>query len=128
MIGVFLRACGKALKSEDLEARAMTVMNLGFSQLYIQIAWIMLALCGTSEVLLTVLRVVYTIGMGFFIGQLIYTIFVLFTVRGVVFTQLGDEAEEILSRVEAEEETQTHEDDEEEDEEEDEDEEEEDED
>jgi hypothetical protein len=128
MIGVFLRACGKALKSDELEARAMTIMNLGFSQLYIQVAWVMLAMCGTSEVLLTVLRVVYTIGMGFFIGQLIYTIFALFTVRGIVYVQLGDEAEALLTRIEEEEETQTHEDDEEEDEQEEEDEEEEDED
>jgi hypothetical protein len=105
MIAVFLRAVAKGLKSDVLEAKAMKLMRLAFSQLYIQLAWMLMALCGTSEVLLTVLRVVYTIGVGFFIGQLVYTIIVLFTVPSVVYAQLGDEAERLLAQVEEEDET-----------------------
>ena len=97
MIAVFVRSVARGLKSAVLEEKAMTAMKLAFSQIFVQIAWMLLALCGTSEVLLTVMRIVYMIGMGFFIGQLIYTILVLFTVRGVVFEQLGDEAERLLS-------------------------------
>jgi hypothetical protein len=86
----------KGLKSYELEERALTAMKLAFSQIYVQIAWMLLALCGTSEVLLIVLRFIYMIGMGFFIGQMIYTILMLFSVRSVVYQQLGDEAQRLL--------------------------------
>jgi hypothetical protein len=57
--------------------------------------------------------VVYVIGVGFFIGQMIYIIRVCLSVRSVVFEQLGDEAEQLLSE-EAEESTAGEEDEEEE--------------
>jgi hypothetical protein len=42
------------------------------------------------------------IGMGFFVGQMIYTIFLLLSVRSVVYQQLGDEAERLLNEEAAE--------------------------
>jgi hypothetical protein len=92
MIAVFLSSCAAGLKSDELQGKAMTLMKLGFSQMFIQLAWTMAALCGTSAVLLIVLRIVYLIGMGFFIGQMLYLMATLFTVTGVVEEQLGDEA------------------------------------
>jgi hypothetical protein len=118
MIAVFIRAVAKGLNSVVLEEKAMTAMKLAFSQIFVQIAWTLLALCGTSEVLLTVMRIIYMIGMGFFIGQLIYTVLVLFTVRGVVFEQLGDEAERLLSEDQGDDDTRVADEEEEEDEEE----------
>jgi hypothetical protein len=98
MVGVFLRAVAKGIKSDDLEEKAMRIMKMGFSQLYVQLAFMLVALCGTSAVLLMVLRFVYAIGMGFFIGQLIYTAVVCFTVPGIVLNQLGDQAQELLEK------------------------------
>src|SRR5262249_49138315 len=100
MIGVFLRGVAKGLKSDVLEEKAMTIMKLGFSQMFIQMAYMILALCGTSEVLLTVLRFVYMIGMGFFIGQLVYTAMACFSVPGIVVAQLGDQYHELLEKEE----------------------------
>lgn len=97
LIGVFLRAVGKGIKSEVLENKAMTIMKLGFSQLYVQMCFILVALCGTSEVLLSVLRVLYVIGMCFFIGQLVYTGMVCLSVNSIVYKQLGDQADELLA-------------------------------
>jgi hypothetical protein len=96
IIAVFVRAVALGLKADILEEKAMSAMKLAFSQIFIQSAWMLLALCGTSEVLLTVLRIIYMIGMGFFVGQMIYTILLLFSVRSVVYQQLGDEAERLL--------------------------------
>jgi hypothetical protein len=93
MVAVFLRAVAKGLRSDVLEEKAMAAMQFAFSQIFVQMAWMLLALCGTSEVLLIVMRIIYMIGMGFFIGQMIYTVLVLLSVRSVVFQQLGDEAE-----------------------------------
>ncbi len=98
MIGVFLRAVAKGIRSDDLEEKAMRIMKMGFSQLYVQLAFMLIALCGTSSVLLMVLRFIYAIGMGFFIGQLIYTAVVCFTVPSIVLDQLGDQAQELLEK------------------------------
>ena len=98
MVGVFLRGVARGLKSDELEAKALSIMRMGFSQLYVQLTFMMVAMCGTSEVLLTVLRAIYVIGMGFFIGQLVYTAIVCFKVPGIVMAQLGDQAQELLEK------------------------------
>jgi len=92
LIASFLHSVGKGVKSEELEGNALKAMKLGFSQVFIQVAWLMAAVCGTSVVLLWTLRFVYTVGAGFFIYQLFFTIMTLIGVKPVVEDQLGDEA------------------------------------
>jgi uncharacterized membrane protein len=92
MIATFVHNAGKSLKSEELEATGLKAMMLGYSQLFIQTAWLMASLCGTSVVLLWALRLLYVVGAGFFVYQLMCTITALLSVSGVVEEQLGDEA------------------------------------
>jgi hypothetical protein len=92
MIAVFIRACGLSMRVDEVEKAGFSLIQLGLGQCFIQLAWLMCANCGTSIVLLVVLRVVYMLGVGFFVGQLIWTIVVLFSMPGVVEKQLGDEA------------------------------------
>jgi hypothetical protein len=92
MIATFVHTVGMGVKSEELEAKGMSAMMLAFSQLFIQTAWLMASLCGTSVVLLWALRGLYVVGAGFFVYQLVCTIGALLSVSGVVEAQLGDEA------------------------------------
>jgi hypothetical protein len=92
MIATFVHTAGMGLKSEELEGRGMKAMMLGYSQLFIQTAWLMASLCGTSVVLLWALRFMYIVGAGFFAYQLLCTIGALLSVSGVVEEQLGDDA------------------------------------
>jgi hypothetical protein len=91
MIAVFLNSVSMGIKSHTLEKRSNAAMQLGFSQIFIQVVWLMAALCGTSIVLLWVLRFVYAIGVFFFLYQLTLTVIGLFGVPGQVEVALGDE-------------------------------------
>ena len=82
------------LKSQDLEGKGLKAMKLAFSQLFIQATWLMASVCGTSVVLLWTLRFIYTVAVGFFAYQLIFTITTLLTIGAVVEEQLGDEADQ----------------------------------
>jgi DNA-directed RNA polymerase subunit RPC12/RpoP len=92
LIAVFIRACALAMKVKDLDKTAQSLMRMGLGQCFIQLAWLLCSLCGTSQVLLILLRVVYALGFGFFVGQMIWMIIVLFSMPAVVEEQLGDEA------------------------------------
>ena len=91
MIATFLTAVGKSVRSADLEAKGSTAMTIGYSQLFIQTAWIMAAVCGSSSVLLWLIKVIYTLGTAFFFYQLYITILALISVAPVVEEQLGEE-------------------------------------
>jgi hypothetical protein len=91
LIATFIRTVGLGTKSDDLEGRGLTLMKLSYGQLYAQIAWMMACLCGTSVVLLWVLRFLYFICVFFFAYQMLLTIVTLFTVPRVVVEQLGDQ-------------------------------------
>jgi hypothetical protein len=91
MFPLFLRAVGKSLKSERLEESALTLTRLGLSQIFVQVAYQMMAMTGSSDVLGWVLRTVYAVGLGFFIGQLTYYIIVLVKSRALIQTVLDQE-------------------------------------
>ena len=92
VIATLVHSVAMSIKSEKLEAEALITMKLGYSQLFIQLAWYMMAMCGGSLVLLWLLRITYAIGAAFFVYQLILTITALIRVAPVVEEQLGDEA------------------------------------
>jgi hypothetical protein len=74
---VFLRACAYFFKDEKQEETALALVRLGLGVTFVEVAYQMLSAAGSSEVLLWVLRVVYILGIGFFLGQLIwYMLFV----------------------------------------------------
>jgi hypothetical protein len=97
MIATFVHSVGMAVKSEGLEVNGLKAMKLSFSQLFIQAIWLMASVCGTSVVLLWTLRFVYTIAVGFFAYQMIFTITTLLSISAVVEEQLGDEADQPAS-------------------------------
>jgi hypothetical protein len=92
LIATFIHSIGMAVKSEELEGNGLKAMKLSFSQLFIQATWLMASVCGTSVVLLWTLRFIYTVAVGFFAYQLIFTITTLLSIGAIVEEQLGDEA------------------------------------
>ncbi len=120
LIATFVHAVGKAIKSDDLEAGGLIAIKLAFSQIFIRVVWLMASLCGTSLVLLWALRAIYLIGVGFFIGQMIYTVRLLLGIAAVVEDQLGDEADSLAARPKEDDEEDDDEDEEDDEEEEDE--------
>jgi hypothetical protein len=88
---VFLRGVTISLKGERLDETCMSLVMLALGQVFIQIAFPLLAVTGTSEVLLWVLRVVYVLGMCFFLGQLIWYLFILLQGRKLIASRLAGE-------------------------------------
>lgn len=85
MVLVFLRACGLSLRDEEyLQPTAISLLRLAFGQAFIMMAYYMFSMCGTSDVLLWVLRVTYGIWLGFFTGFLIWYCLVLLRSRAVI--------------------------------------------
>jgi hypothetical protein len=116
LIAVFLRACAISMKLLDLDETAQSLMKLGLGQCFIQVAWILCAICGTSQVLLIVLRILYALGVGFFLLQTGWLIFTLLSVPGLVEQQLGDDAATVGEEEEEDEEDENEEEEEDEDE------------
>jgi hypothetical protein len=88
---LYLRAAAKWLKSERLENSALALVELALGQVFIQMAYQMIGMTGTSDVLGWVLRSVYGIGLGFFILQLTWYILLCLGSRTVVQTALDSE-------------------------------------
>jgi hypothetical protein len=110
LIAIFLRGCAISMKLPDLDETAQSLMKLGLGQCFIQVAWILCAICGTSQVLLIVLRILYALGVGFFLLQMGWLIFTLLSVPGLVEQQLGDDAATVGEEEDEEDEEEEEED------------------
>jgi len=112
---MFMRAVARAMKNEILDAQARSLMTLGLAQIFAQLTYQMLSITGTSDVLQSVLRVVYLIGAGFLLGQLIWFALVFFRMPAQIEKVLAPEGSSTGRVFQDEEEEQEDEEDEEED-------------
>jgi hypothetical protein len=80
----FLRAVALFVKSDKLQENAISLIKLALSQVFMQVAYQLLAMTGTSDVLLWILKIMYCLAVGFFIGQLAWYVFVLFQSRVLI--------------------------------------------
>ncbi len=81
---LYLRAAALALKSELLDEAALTLVQLALAQLFMQVAYQLLAMTGTTDVLGWIIKSVYVIALGFYIGQLAWFAVVLVRGRTVI--------------------------------------------
>jgi hypothetical protein len=95
LYGAFLRAIALQMKSEELEGTSRGMIKLGLSQVFIQLVYLMLANTGTTDVLIGVLRALYTMAHCFMLGQLIWFIVVSYRVPALLDKELdaGEEEE-----------------------------------
>jgi DNA-directed RNA polymerase subunit RPC12/RpoP len=94
---IFLRSVGLSLKDDEfLEPQSLAVIRLGFGQMFILIAFYMLSITGTSEVLHVVLLVAYAIWRGFFLGFIVNLASISFKARARIayILDTGEEDEE----------------------------------
>jgi hypothetical protein len=98
---LFLRAVAQSLRSLMLEHRsvaleenALSLTKLALSQVFMQVSYQLLAMTGTSDVLGWVLRVVYCIGLAFFVGQLAWYAVLLLRIRAFIEDALEEDAKE----------------------------------
>jgi DNA-directed RNA polymerase subunit RPC12/RpoP len=81
LIACFLRSIAKALKIESLQEKAEGLIRLALGTAFVWLAYLLLMNSGSSDVLLLVLRAIYLLGTGFFVGELITLTFVLLRSR-----------------------------------------------
>jgi hypothetical protein len=91
---LFLRAVGQWVKSDPVEDSAVNLARLTLAVVFAQVAYQLLAMTGTSEVLQIALKVIYGIGLGFFAGQVAWYIVLLLRSRSAIETAL--ERQEML--------------------------------
>ncbi|MCS7047609.1 MAG: hypothetical protein NZO58_14725, partial [Gemmataceae bacterium] len=65
LLAIFIWTIGQMLRDEPLEARGRSVTNMGLSIVFIMMAYQLYACAGTSNVLVTVERVFYTLWFFF---------------------------------------------------------------
>jgi hypothetical protein len=90
---LFLRAAALAMRDEPLQVRANALIVLVLGTAFGLLAYYLLSVTGTSEVLAWVLRVVYTLWCGFFLGQLIWYAVVMQGSRALIAAKLSEEEE-----------------------------------
>jgi hypothetical protein len=84
----FLRAVAVSLRNEILEKKAIGLMRLGTGSLFFFLSYQLCSMAGTSTVLVGLLRVLYFLGSGFWLGFLFWFIIVLFQCRNVIAEEL----------------------------------------
>lgn len=90
LIAVFVWTCGKILQEDQIEEQAHGLSMLAGGVYFIAFAYIMVSLAGTSAVLLSVLKVVYILYLGFFIGYIIRFAVVLNNARAILDQLIED--------------------------------------
>jgi hypothetical protein len=68
-------------------------MTIGLAQVFAQLAYQMLSITGSSDVLQWVLRAVYMIGAGFFIGQMVWYAKFFFGMPGRIEKELSEDGQ-----------------------------------
>lgn len=101
---LFLRAAGQSWKDEGVEQQSLRLLQVVFGQLFILVAYYVLSLSGTSEVVVTVLRIVYFLWVCFLLGFIIFYAKALLQTRGVLDKYLvaSEEEQERAGREERE--------------------------
>lgn len=88
LFAAFLRAVALSMKSDKLEGTTRSMLQVATAQGFFQLAYFLLANTGTSDVLIIVLRTVYTLAQCFFLGQLIWFIVVIYRIPPLIDKEL----------------------------------------
>lgn len=70
VIGIFVRSIALSMRDEKLQERGDGMIRLGLGSAFVWLSYMMIMVTGSSDVLLWLLRLVYLLGLGFFLGQL----------------------------------------------------------
>jgi hypothetical protein len=70
LIGSFLSSIALSMRYEPLREWGDGMVRLGLGTAFVTLAYMVLMVCGSSDVLTWLLRLVYLLGLGFFLGQL----------------------------------------------------------
>jgi hypothetical protein len=87
----FLWSCVTTLKDKRVEEAAGGVTAVGFGQLYVWLALLMIALCGTTPVLVNVLRVLYIMWFSFLLMFIIRYALLIWRCRDLIDYRLNPE-------------------------------------
>jgi hypothetical protein len=100
---LFMRAIAQTVKSDKLEQKTLSFIQLAVSQIFMQLAYQLLAMAGTSDVMIAyILPAVYWLAFGFFIWQLVWYVLLLLEARTVIQTALRRQERELRRDAEAE--------------------------
>ena len=70
---LFLRACAMSLRDDNLQPKAMILVQLAFGQAFVMIGYQLLSLTGTSNVVIVyILKATFLLWMGFFAWLLVW--------------------------------------------------------
>jgi hypothetical protein len=91
---LYLRAVANQIREDRLEGRANGVILMALGTLFGLVAFYLMSVTGTSEVLVWVLRALYGLWVGFFLGQLGWYVVVLQWTRTLIANKLAEEETE----------------------------------
>jgi hypothetical protein len=91
MGSIFIWTIAKSLKSSRVEDNAHGVNMLGFGQYYAYLALVLISLCGTTPVLVDILRVLYILWYGFEMMFIVRYALLLWRCRDLLETRLYPE-------------------------------------
>jgi hypothetical protein len=81
---MFLRAVAQSMKDEVFEEQTKSLVRLALGTVFIHLSYLMCSISGTSEVVVWLLRVLYTLWACFFVGQLIWFALVFMKVPAMI--------------------------------------------
>jgi hypothetical protein len=88
---IFIWSCARMLKAERVEENAAGVTQTGFAQYFIWLSFLMIALCGTTPVLVWVVRVLYVLWYGFLMGFIVRFALLTWRCRDLLYVRLYPE-------------------------------------
>jgi phage FluMu protein Com len=81
LVGVFLWTCGVSMKEDDMEKAGLGISGIGFGLYFLLMCYHVVSCCGTSDVLIGLLRVLYGLWVAFSFGWVYRFITVLLLAR-----------------------------------------------
>ncbi len=91
IVCTFIWSCASTLKADRLEQQAAGVSASGFAQYFAWLAFLMIALCGTTPVLVATLRVLYIVWYSALLMFIVRHALVIWSCRDVIATRLNPE-------------------------------------
>lgn len=85
---IFLWSCATMLKASRVEENGASVTVNGLGQYFIWLSFLMIALCGTTPVLVTVLRVLYILWYGFLMMFIVRYALLTWRCRDLLYSRL----------------------------------------
>jgi hypothetical protein len=91
---VFIRSIGLSIKEEPVQDRAMGLLQLGFGAMFALLCYHIVSVCGTSDVIISVIRLNYLAWTGFLILFIVRYMLQLNATRQIIDKLVKGEIEE----------------------------------